>query len=214
MIVVIDYGMGNLGSITKALQYVGADVVLSSDPAVIASADKIVLPGVGAFGDGMKNLSARMLIDVLRNEVLASKKPFLGVCLGMQLLAKKSYEFGEHEGLGWIDAGVKKLSPVPPLQGEGEGGVSRPLKVPHVGWNNVTFTREHPLLAGIANDADFYFVHSYIMHCADKALNVGTADYGGPVTAIIAKDNMFATQFHPEKSQRDGLQLLKNFVDM
>lgn len=201
--------MGNLGSITKAIEYIGGDVLLTANPEDLARAERIVLPGVGAFGDGMKNLTTRGFIPALQEQVAQNQKPFLGVCLGMQLLATKSYEFGEHEGLGWIDAEVKLIK-APPLVGEGEGWVTR--KVPHVGWNNVTFIQEHPLLSGIQSGADFYFVHSYHMICADSSFIIGTMDYGGPITAIVAKDNIFATQFHPEKSQKHGLQMLKNFI--
>ncbi len=200
LIVVMDYGMGNLGSITKALEYVGGTVLLSANPEDVQKAERIVLPGVGAFGDGMKNLRERGLVDALHEEVMEKKKPFLGICLGMQLLAKKSYEFGGHDGLGFIDAEVKRLEPA--------GG----LKVPHVGWNNVVFQKDHPLLSGIASGADFYFVHSYHMKCTDGSVVIGETDYGRPMTAIIAKDNIFATQFHPEKSQKDGLKILENFI--
>lgn len=198
--VVIDYGMGNLGSITKALQYVGGNVLLSDKPEDLRRAERIVLPGVGAFGDGMKNLTSLGFIDVLQNEVFSTKKPFLGVCLGMQLLARTSFEFGQNTGLAWIEAEVWKLQP------------QNNLKVPHIGWNNVVFKKEHPLLDGIKSDADFYFVHSYQMKCWDPSIIIGEAEYGGAVTAIIARDNIFATQFHPEKSQKDGLQILKNFI--
>lgn len=192
--------MGNLGSICKALEHVGGEVVLTSDPECVMAADKIVLPGVGAFGEGIENLRERGLLTVLAGEVKEKKKPFLGICLGMQLLAKKSFEFGEHEGLGWIDAEVTKLA------------LPAPLKVPHVGWNSVSFIREHPILAGMKSGADFYFVHSYHMICKDPTVILGTVDYGSPMVAMIVKDNIVATQFHPEKSQQDGLQLLKNFI--
>lgn len=199
MIVVIDYGMGNLGSITKALHYVGADVVLTEDPRVAAEAERLVLPGVGAFGDGMKNLRARGFIPAIE-EAMKNKKPFLGVCLGMQLLAKKSYEFGEHEGLGFLDAEVKKLE------------VPAPFKVPHVGWNTVEWNREHPLLSGVLHQSDFYFVHSYHMVPDDASRVIGMTNHGGDIVAAAAWDNIFATQFHPEKSQKDGLKILENFV--
>jgi glutamine amidotransferase len=197
MIAIIDYGMGNLGSITKALQFVGADVVLTEDPSVAAEAERLVLPGVGAFGDGMKNLRERGFIPVLE-DAMQKRKPFLGVCLGMQLLAKKSYEFGEHEGLDWIDAEVKKLE------------VPAPLKVPHVGWNTVEWKSEHPLLSG-PKQSDFYFVHSYHLVLADESRVIGTTNHGGAIVAAVAWDNIFATQFHPEKSQKDGLKILENF---
>lgn len=199
MIAVIDYGMGNLGSITKALQYVGAQVVLTDDPMILQEAEKLVLPGVGAFGDGMKNLHSKGLLNIIRQEVLQKKKPFLGVCLGMQLLAKKSYEFGEHEGLGFLDAEVKKLDVAP-------------LKIPHVGWNTVNWTREHSLRSGIPTGSDFYFVHSFELIPKNNAAVIGTVEYGRSIVAAVAWDNIFATQFHPEKSQKYGLKLLENFL--
>lgn len=197
--VVIDYGMGNLGSITKALQYVGGNVLLSTNPEDMRRAERIVLPGVGAFGDGMKNLRDAGFIPVLEEEILQKKKPFLGVCLGMQLLAKKSYEFGEHDGLGWVDAEVKKLDVAP-------------LKIPHVGWNTVAWMREHPILENVPKQADFYFVHSYHLLPVDNAGVIGMVDYGKDIVAAVAWDNIFATQFHPEKSQKHGLKILENFV--
>lgn len=200
MIAVVDYGMGNLGSITKALEYVGGKVKLTSKPEDLAHADQIVLPGVGAFGDGMKELDVRGFLPVLKEEIQKKKKPLLGVCLGMQLLAHTSTEFGEHKGLGWLKSSVVRLSSIPKL------------KIPHVGWNGVVFLKDHPMLAGIESGSDFYFVHSYHMLCDDRDLIIGTVDYGESITAIVAFDNIFATQFHPEKSQKVGLKILKNFL--
>jgi len=159
-----------------------------------------VLPGVGAFGNGMENLRDFGLIPVLEEEVLEKRKPFWGICLGMQLLARSSEEFGEHEGLGWVPADVKKFA-FPQRSG---------LRIPHVGWNDVTFVREHPV-AGAGKPTDFYFVHSYYMTSEDPQLPLGTCDYGGPFVACIARGNIIATQFHPEKSQRDGLNMLQRF---
>lgn len=194
--VVIDYGMGNLGSITKAIRFVGGNVLLSANPEDLHRARYIVLPGVGAFGDGMKNLRERGFVPVLEEEVVQKKKPFLGVCLGMQLLAKKSYEFGEHEGLGWIDAEVKELD------------VKPPLKVPHVGWNTVEWIK------GDRPPSDFYFVHSYHLVPNNRSVITGVTDYGGEIVAVVEQDNIFGTQFHPEKSQKDGLRLLEYFVGL
>jgi glutamine amidotransferase len=201
MIAVVDYGMGNLGSITKALEFVGADLKLTSDPKVVEAADKIVVPGVGAFGDGMKNLKEFGLAEVIDREVKAGK-PFWGICLGQQLIAKKSYEFGEHEGFGWIDAVVQRFD------------VSKTpnLKVPHVGWNDVRFTQEHPMLAGLKNPTDFYFVHSYHLVTKDPSITLGICNYGEDFPAIVAAKNIFATQFHPEKSQKGGITMLTNFL--
>ncbi len=200
MIAIVDYGMGNLGSITKALEYVGGEVKLTSKPEDLVHADRIVLPGVGAFGDGMRELSLRGFLPVLEEEIQKKKKPLLGVCLGMQLLAYTSTEFGEHKGLGWIKSRVVRLSS------------NSQLKVPHVGWNGVRFLKDHPMLTSIESESDFYFVHSYHMLCEDKDLVIGTVEYGEAITAIVAHDNIFATQFHPEKSQKVGLQILKNFL--
>lgn len=193
--VVIDYGMGNLGSIVKALAYVGGNVLLSDKPEDLRRAKYIVLPGVGAFGDGIKNLRASGFEPLLEEEVLGKKKLFLGICLGMQLLAKKSEEFNTDElGLGWIDAEVKKIK------------VEQPLKVPHVGWNTVVWKK------GDRPPSDFYFVHSYHLVPNDKSVIAGVTDYGGEIVAAVEQGNIFATQFHPEKSQKDGLQILEHFV--
>ncbi|MEK7218311.1 MAG: imidazole glycerol phosphate synthase subunit HisH [Patescibacteria group bacterium] len=200
MIAVIDYGMGNLRSIAKALEHVGAEVTVTRDPAVIRSAERLVLPGVGAFGNGMGNLRSFELLPVLEEEVLGKKKPFWGICLGMQLLARSSEEFGEHQGLGWIPAIVKRFS----------FPAGSPLKIPHVGWNTVTFAREHPVTAG-REKADFYFVHSYYVAPDGDGLTAGTCEYGTRFAACVTRDNIFATQFHPEKSQQDGLRLLRQF---
>ncbi|MBP9694926.1 MAG: imidazole glycerol phosphate synthase subunit HisH [Candidatus Magasanikbacteria bacterium] len=203
MIAIIDYGMGNLGSIANALEYVGGDVVITSEPKDVRDADRIVLPGVGAFGDGIKHLKDTGWIAALNEEVIVHKKPFLGVCLGMQLLAKKSFEFGEHDGLGWFDAEVRRFSFSP------ESG----LCVPHVGWNDISIEISHPVLNGIPDRSDFYFVHSYAIEDIENSSLVASSDYGKKFAAIIARENIFATQFHPEKSQKWGLRLLKNFID-
>lgn len=202
MIAVVDYEMGNLRSIAKALEFVGGDVIVSNKPEDLRSAKKIVLPGVGAFRDGMINLQKKDLISILRQEVKEKKKPLFGICLGMQLLADKSYEFGEWKGLGFISGEVKKFD------------IDDKYKVPHVGWNNVKFVSDHPLLKGVKNNSDFYFVHSYHLICQEESMVAGVCDYGGDFTAIVAKDNIFATQFHPEKSQKSGLKILENFVKL
>ncbi|HIP36691.1 MAG TPA: imidazole glycerol phosphate synthase subunit HisH [Crocinitomix sp.] len=197
-IVIIDYKMGNLKSVEKAFAKVGADVIISNDSQIIKNASKIVLPGVGAFKDGMKYLKELGLIDVLHKEVLQNKKPFLGICLGMQLIAKKSYENGKTEGLGWIDGIVVKFD-------------SSNLKVPHVGWNNVTYKKENVLFKDIPNSSDFYFVHSYHFTSLEDAVTSST-DYGDDFVSSLQKENIFAVQFHPEKSQKVGLKFLENFV--
>jgi glutamine amidotransferase len=201
-VALIDYGSGNLRSAEKALVHAGAAVTVTSDPAVVAKADRIVLPGVGAFGDCMAGLSAIPgMVDALRQAVLERAKPFLGICVGMQLLASVGREFGDHAGLGWIEGEVTRLAPTGPS-----------LKIPHMGWNALTFVRPHPLFAGIAEGADVYFVHSYAMRPADPAAVLATADYGGSFVAAAGRDNILGVQFHPEKSQAVGLALLGNFL--
>jgi glutamine amidotransferase len=198
--VVIDYGSGNLRSAAKALAAAGADVEVTADPAVVTAAERIVLPGVGAFADcraGLDRLPG--MVEALDQAVRRQGRPFLGICIGMQLMAEAGLEHGRHEGLGWIEGEVVPLAP-------------RPVKIPHMGWNELHRTREHPLLAGIAQDADVYFVHSYHLRLGAADDLLAGADYAGPVVAAIARDNMAGVQFHPEKSQATGLRLLANFL--
>lgn len=202
MIMIVDYGMGNVRSVAKAFELLGNNVVISSNPEDLIKADKIVLPGVGAFGEGMKNLNKLSLKEVLTQQVFEKKKPFLGICLGMQLIAKESEEFGLHKGLGWINAKVKAFDVV-----------DKKLKVPHVGWNNISLKKDNSLFKGIKEGAEFYFVHSFHMVCEDKNNIIATCDYGGEITAAVQHENIFATQFHPEKSQVKGLKIIKNFVE-
>jgi imidazole glycerol-phosphate synthase subunit HisH len=200
-IAIIDYQMGNLRSVQKGFEKIGHSALITSDPAQLAAADKIVLPGVGAFGDAMAELRRRQLVEPIREAIL-SGKPFFGICLGLQLLFEVGYEGGQFEGLGVFKGKVVRFE-LPP-----------PLKVPHMGWNRGMFKARAPLLKGLADGTYFYFVHSY--HCVpdDPGLVAIEADYGGPFCAAIWRDNVFATQFHPEKSQADGLQLLKNFAEL
>lgn len=201
-IAIIDYGMGNVRSLTNALDYIGADAVLSADPGELAEADRLLLPGVGAFGDAMAAINASGLRPVLDRLALEEKKPVLGVCLGMQLFARVSLEHGRHEGLGWIDAEVVPIVAAPPA------------KVPHVGWNAVSFATDEWLFGGLpSGESDYYFVHSFHMVCADPSDVAGTTDHGGPITAAVRRGNLVATQFHPEKSQDNGLQLLTNWLE-
>jgi imidazole glycerol-phosphate synthase subunit HisH len=198
----IDYGSGNLRSAEKALARAGADVAVTADPAAVAKAERIVLPGVGAFADCMAGLRAIPgMIEALEEAVLGRGVPFLGICVGMQLLASVGREFGDHEGLGWIEGEVVRLTPS-----------DTALKIPHMGWNALSIARPHPMLAGIAPGADVYFVHSYAMRPARAADTLATADYGGTFTAVAGRDNILGTQFHPEKSQAVGLALLGNFL--
>ncbi|HXI13966.1 MAG TPA: imidazole glycerol phosphate synthase subunit HisH [Thermoanaerobaculia bacterium] len=205
MIAIVDYGMGNVRSVLNAFDYLGHDAVISSDPAVIEDAERIVLPGVGAFGDAIANLRSRGLVEVLHEQVLVKKKPFLGICLGMQLLAKSSTEHGLHEGLGWLDAEVVRF-------GNGNGSLNG-LKIPHMGWNEIVPARDHPLLERLpAKQRSFYFVHSYHIICHDQTDSLASSEYGYKFTVAVHRENIFATQFHPEKSQDNGLQVLQNFV--
>lgn len=206
-IAVIDYGMGNLRSVAKALEHVDdrARVQVTWDPAVIRRAARVVLPGVGAIGDCMHELQ-RLELDAVIREV-AGDKPFLGVCLGMQALLSSSEENGGTTALGLVPGEVRHFT-----AGFRDAGIAPPGKVPHMGWNRVRQVRENPLWTGIADESWFYFVHSYYVPLLDGTLTAGVAHYGMDFTAVIARENMFATQFHPEKSQHAGLTLLANFT--
>jgi glutamine amidotransferase len=205
LVALIDYGSGNLRSAEKALARAadGHEIAVTNDPAVVAKAGRIVLPGVGAFADCMAGVSAIPgMVDALEEAVLKQGKPFLGICVGMQLLASVGREFGDHAGLGWIEGEVVRLAPAEPS-----------FKIPHMGWNELTIARTHPLLAGIDDGAHVYFVHSYEFRARDGGDVLATTDYGGAVAAMIARDNIAGTQFHPEKSQAVGQILLRNFLD-
>ena len=204
-VVVVDYGAGNLKSAAKALMEAakgtGAQVTVSADPAAVKRAERIVLPGVGAFADckaGLEKLPG--MIEALNEAVLEKQRPFLGICVGMQLMATLGIEYGEHQGLDWIKGKVVKLTP-------GDAN----LKIPQIGWNNLSAST-HPVLRGLPKDADAYFVHSYHF-VAERELDVlSRIDYGGPVVAAIGRDNLIGVQFHPEKSQAVGLKLLADFL--
>jgi glutamine amidotransferase len=204
-VAIIDYGMGNLRSVAKAIEFVApaAEVVVSSDPIEVARADRVVFPGQGAMPDCMRELDERQL----RGAVLeaAASKPFLGICIGLQMLFQHSQE-GDQPGLGVFAGDVKRfIDPIDPATGAR-------LKVPHMGWNGVRQTRPHALWAGIGNEERFYFVHSYYVAPVDPGLVAAETDYGAVFTSAIARDNIFAVQFHPEKSAQAGLRLLANFV--
>jgi len=203
MIVVIDYGLGNLGSIANMLKKVGAQAVVSSDPAVLEKADKLILPGVGAFDAGMKNLGTRGLIPLLNFRVLEQQTPILGVCLGMQLLCKQSEE-GHLPGLGWLDAEVIRF--------KFDNNISN-LKIPHMGWNSLAFRQGHPLFADLEGENRFYFVHSYHVVCADTGNVLAQTNYGYDFASAVTKDNILGVQFHPEKSHKFGMRLYKNFAE-
>jgi len=202
----IDYDSGNLHSALKAFQRMAAevgagDVVVTADPAVVARADRIVLPGDGAFAACRAALAAVAGMEqALSEAVLQRGRPFLGICVGMQMLATRGHEFRLTDGLGWIGGAVTRIDP----------GAGR--KVPHMGWNDLVIDRPHPVLDGIATGEHAYFVHSWAMQLDDPAHLLAHADYGGPVTAVVGRDNIIGTQFHPEKSQRAGLRLIGNFL--
>jgi imidazole glycerol-phosphate synthase subunit HisH len=207
--VIIDYGSGNLRSAAKAFERAAREsgsameVKVSADPRDVAAASHIVLPGVGAFADCMNGLSSLPgMVDALTRAVREEKRPFLGICVGMQLLATRGHEHGTHAGLGWIDGEVHRLA----VEGQG-------LKVPHMGWNELT-PRDgaHPLLAGIDKGAHAYFVHSYHLVLRDRKDALATTDYGGEMLAVVGRGNIAGTQFHPEKSQEAGLRLIANFL--
>ena len=202
MIGIIDYGLGNLTSVAGAISKVGFEPLITNDVNELARMDKLILPGVGAFGDGMNNLRSKGLIEPLSNLVLKQKKPFLGICLGFQLIAKTSDEFGKHNGLGWIDADIKRITPL-----------DHTLRIPHVGWNEVYQLGDSILFDNIPNEGLFYFVHSHQMELSDTDIVIGECNYGERFVSVIQSGNIYATQFHPEKSQLHGLILLKNFLE-
>jgi imidazole glycerol-phosphate synthase subunit HisH len=205
-VALIDYGSGNLRSAEKALARAslgfgtGHEIVVTNDPAIVANAERVVLPGVGAFADCMSGLGAVPgMIAALNESVIRKGAPFLGICVGMQLMARVGREFGDTPGLGWIDGEVVRLSPS-----------DRTLKIPHMGWNELNIVVPHPVLDEVGEHAHAYFVHSYEFKTRKHVL--ATTDYGAPVTAVVGRDNLVGTQFHPEKSQAVGLRVLANFL--
>ena len=201
MTAIVDYGVGNLFSLQSSLAAIGEPVVVTAEPDVLRSSDRIILPGVGAFGDAARKLRESGLAEVLK-ELAAAGKPLLGICLGMQLLFDKSYEFGEFEGLGLIPGVVRPIADVIPSD----------YKIPHIGWNALRFTVPSPLVAGISEGDCVYFVHSFYADCGEAV--IATAEYGAPLTAAVAKDNVCGCQFHPEKSGTVGLAILKAFTQL
>ena len=202
MIAIVDYGVGNLFSLNSSLQMIGAESVVTADESVLRSADKILLPGVGAFEDAAKKLRDSGLAELLK-ELAEEGKPLLGICLGMQMLFEKSYEYGEHEGLGLIPGNVRPIRDVIPED----------HKIPHIGWNALHFRQENPLFRYVAEEDCVYFVHSfYAADCDDHV--VATAEYGAELTAAVAKGNVYGCQFHPEKSGNVGLNILKAFAEL
>ncbi|MEQ1790378.1 MAG: imidazole glycerol phosphate synthase subunit HisH [Rickettsiales bacterium] len=201
-IVIIDYGSGNLRSVAKVFERVASNVVVSADANLLKSASHIVLPGVGAFGDCMAGLtSIPDMLDILNEQVGVRGKWFLGVCVGMQMLFENGYEHGIHKGLGWLKGDVVPI-------------ISQSLKIPHMGWNELQIKQDSPLLAGVKDGDHAYFVHSYYAKPADNSQVLASTEYGGDITAIVGKGNILGTQFHPEKSQKTGLRIIKNFVSL
>ena len=207
-VAIIDYGSGNLRSAAKAFERsaaeagIAAAISVTASAAEVAAADRIVLPGVGAFADCRRGLDAVPgMVEALEKSVRGAGRPFLGICVGQQLMAERGLEFGVHSGLGWIAGDVAALAPADPA-----------LKIPHMGWNTLRLVGQHPVLAGIKDGDHAYFVHSFALYPRDPGVRLAVADYGGAVTAMIGRDNMVGTQFHPEKSQATGLRLIANFL--
>lgn len=203
MIAIVDYNMGNLASVKNAFAKLGKDTVIVSDPSKFKEYDKLILPGVGAFGDAMEHLRERNMIEAIK-EFAASGKPMMGICLGMQLLFESSEEFGAHKGLGLIKGHVRAFD---------ESKFSEPLKVPHMGWNRM-FTKEHPLFQGLDDEHYLYFVHTYHVICANEEDIIGETEYGYRFTSAVAHNNIMGIQPHPEKSHENGLKILENFIKL
>lgn len=201
MIAIIDYDAGNLKSVEKALKYLGQDVIVSRDSSEILQADKVILPGVGSFGDAMNNLDHFNLVDTIK-KVAEKDTPFLGICLGLQLLFEKSDETPGAEGLGILKGEILRI---PPKEG---------LKIPHMGWNSLHFAHNGRLFQGIEEGAYVYFVHSYYLEAEEESIVKASAEYGVHIHASVEKENVFACQFHPEKSGETGLKILKNFTEL
>lgn len=196
---ILNYGSGNVKSVHNMLLHMGVEAVISNNSADIRNATHLILPGVSAFGTAMDKIKAMIPVDVVSHEVHQAKKPFLGICVGMQVLATKGYEFGEHDGLGWIEGEVKKLQ-------------VNDLPLPHVGWNEVAAIDKSNLFNGFEEQPDFYFVHSYVFHPKNLDYKLAETNYGQRFVSVIQKDNIFGVQFHPEKSQKMGQKLMTNFL--
>jgi imidazole glycerol-phosphate synthase subunit HisH len=201
-IAVINYGMGNLGSVRRSLENLGADVIVAEHPTQLSDANRIILPGVGAFGEGMKKLRSEGWIESLHLQVIERGKPLLGICLGMQMLSSLSEENGLTDGLNFISGKVLRLEKL---------GCC--LRIPHVGWNEVKYQERTPLFNKIPQATDFYFVHSYAFIPDEPSHVIATSDYGVSITAVVSKNHIFGTQFHPEKSSKAGQQILNNFIE-
>lgn len=201
-VIIVDYGMGNLRSVQKAIEHVGGSAQITADPGLISAASHLILPGVGAFRDAIQALHDHNLVEPIRSHI-DSGKPFLGICLGLQMLLELSHEDGQYPGFGVIPGHVRRFD------------LPSALKIPHMGWNQLQTTdRDHPLFEGISPDAWFYFVHSYYVDPTEESWVAARTEYGRPFVSMIRRDNVFATQFHPEKSQKAGLKLLSNFISL
>jgi glutamine amidotransferase len=198
---IVDYGSGNVGSVYNLISAITPDVRVSNSPDDIRQASHLVLPGVGAFGASMAKIRATLPLDVLEKQVRELRVPFLGICVGFQVLADTGHEFGNHDGLGWLGGRVERLP-------------SGDLPLPHVGWNNIERVRDSVLLDGIRTDEDFYFVHSYVVRPVDQEDALATTTYGDSFVSVAGRDNIYGVQFHPEKSQRAGRRLLENFLSI
>ena len=198
---ILDYGSGNVKSVYNILVNIGTDVIISNKKNDIENCSHIILPGVGAYGSAMKKIQEKLPINILENQIINKGKPFLGICVGMQVLGDFGYEFGKNKGLGWIPGECRKL-------------ISNNLPLPHVGWNNITIKNESSILNGIGNDLDFYFVHSYVFEPSLNEHIISKTNYGNDFCSIIKKNNIFGVQFHPEKSHFAGKNLISNFLNI
>jgi imidazole glycerol-phosphate synthase subunit HisH len=198
---ILDFSSGNVGSVKNLFHTLTDRVSVSNDPAVLRAATHLVLPGVGSFGAAMERIRAHIPLDVLKQEIFEARKPFLGICVGLQVLANKGFEFGEYDGLGWIPGVVRRME-------------TGSLPLPHIGWNDITVCRESPLLAGLMPHPDFYFVHSYAYIPVDPADVIATCTYGVEFPCVLGKGNIIGVQFHPEKSQKAGKLVIQNFLGM
>ena len=196
---VLDYGSGNVASVYNLLYRLNYDVKISNSSSDIKNSSHLILPGVGAFGASIEKIKNNIQIDLLENEVKNKKKPFLGICIGMQILADKGFEFGEHDGLGWIEGTVRKL---------------KAKVLPHIGWNNIQIKKQTPIFLNLKNVDDFYFVNSYAFNVKDKNLIISETNYETTFCSAVQKENIFGVQFHPEKSQKTGQQLIHNFLKL
>lgn len=200
-ICLLDYGSGNVKSVYNILHFLGYDVKISNDSRDITERTHIILPGVGAFGTSMNKIMDKIPFNVLENEVINNGKPFLGICVGMQVLADKGFEFGEYRGFGWISGVVKKIN-------------TEHLPSIHIGWNDLIIKKDSPLLKGLDTIKDFYFVHSYVFNVECQDSIVAQTNYGNNFPSVISKDNIYGVQFHPEKSQKAGQLIFKNFMNI